>query len=84
MGSIVMVGEKDKEAYEIVESLGGVLRETGEILEKGAWKDLGEWTSQMLKSTAGDVGGMIEKVRFVPYLMAQLKLLMESDINSCR
>ncbi len=63
MGSIVMVGEKDKDAYEIVESLGEVLRETGEILEKGGWKNLGEWMSEMLKSTGGAVGGMIEKVR---------------------
>ena len=63
MGPIVKVGEKDAEAFEILELLAGVLNETGAILKKAGKKDLGEWVKDALVELDGEVGAMIVKVR---------------------
>lgn len=63
MGPAVKVGEKDAEAWEILELLAGVLVETGGILRRAGKKDLGEWVKDALVETGGDVGSMIVKVR---------------------
>lgn len=62
MGPIVKVGEKDPEAFEILELLAGVLNQTGEILKKAGKKDLGEWVKDALVELDGEVGAMIVKV----------------------
>ncbi|KAK4698762.1 hypothetical protein P7C70_g7507, partial [Phenoliferia sp. Uapishka_3] len=62
MGPVVKVGEKDAEAFEILELLVGVLNETGAILKKAGKKDLGEWVKDALIEADGEVGVMIVKL----------------------
>ncbi|GJN90455.1 hypothetical protein Rhopal_003466-T1 [Rhodotorula paludigena] len=43
LGSAVRVGEKDEEAFEVLELLVGVLRETGAVLQREGAASLGVW-----------------------------------------
>ncbi|GAA6042337.1 hypothetical protein JCM8097_003853 [Rhodosporidiobolus ruineniae] len=62
LGSAVMVGEKDDEAFEILGLLEGVLRQTGEVLQREGKASLGEWVVAKLKQTDGDVGKMVAEL----------------------
>lgn len=62
MGPAVKMGEKDEEAWEILELLAGVLTQTGKILKDFGKKNLGEWVKEALLETLGDAEEMIEKV----------------------
>lgn len=63
MGPAVRVGEKDAEAWEVLELLVEVLKGTGEVLKKAGKKDLGAWMKETLVETGGESGAMVEKVR---------------------
>lgn len=62
MGSAVTVGEKDEEAWEVLELLTGVLNETGKVLKGLGKKNLGEWVKEALLETLGDSEELLEKV----------------------
>ncbi|GAA6004047.1 hypothetical protein JCM10207_006531 [Rhodosporidiobolus poonsookiae] len=62
LGAAVRVGEKDAEAWEILELLTGVLNETGGILQGLGKKDLGSWVREKLEQTNGDAGAMVREL----------------------
>jgi hypothetical protein len=62
MGPIVKIGEKDEEAWEILESWTKVLKETGTILKVLKYESLGEWVAETLGETGGDAGAFLVEV----------------------
>lgn len=62
MGPIVKIGEKDEEAWEILESWTRVLKETGAILKVLRNASLGEWVAETLQTTGGDSGAFLVQV----------------------
>lgn len=59
------VGEKDEEAWEVLELVDGVLKETGEVLKKQGKANLGEWVKEKLVETEGDAGRMVVLVSWL-------------------
>ncbi|KAI5481248.1 DUF2419 family protein [Pseudohyphozyma bogoriensis] len=59
LGAAVKVGEKDADAFEVLELLAGTLNETGKVLQKEGKKDLGEWVGAKLDETGGDAPKMV-------------------------
>ncbi|GAA5828048.1 hypothetical protein JCM11251_005709 [Rhodosporidiobolus azoricus] len=62
LGPAVTVGEKDEEAWEVLELLTGVLNETGKVLRQKGKESLGEWVVGELKRTGGDTGEMVHSL----------------------
>ncbi|GAA5893153.1 hypothetical protein JCM6882_003899 [Rhodosporidiobolus microsporus] len=62
LGPAVTVGEKDDEAWEVLELLVGVLNQTGEVLKLLGKDSLGEWIAGELRRTGGDVGEMVHSL----------------------
>ncbi|GAA5859445.1 hypothetical protein JCM1840_004620 [Sporobolomyces johnsonii] len=62
LGSAVKVGLKDEEAWECLELIVGVLKETGEVLKKEGKGNLGQWVSEKLVQTQGDSGEMVKQL----------------------
>ncbi|KAK4050717.1 hypothetical protein OIO90_004939 [Microbotryomycetes sp. JL221] len=69
LGSAVKVGEKDEEAFEVLELLEKALRETGEALQKEGKRSFGEWVRDALVETEAKVEQMLEKIikTFTPF-----------------
>lgn len=63
LGPAVRVGTKDEEAFEVLELLEGVLKETGRVLEGLEMENLGEWIARELERCSGDSSAMIHSVR---------------------
>ncbi|KAI5481262.1 DUF2419 family protein [Pseudohyphozyma bogoriensis] len=59
LGAAVKVGEKDADAFEVLELLAGTLNETGKVLQKEGKKDLGAWLGAKLDETGGDAPKMV-------------------------
>ncbi|KAM0753964.1 hypothetical protein T439DRAFT_378071 [Meredithblackwellia eburnea MCA 4105] len=62
LGPAVKVGEKDNEAWEILELVAGVLTETGQVLKTLGKRDLGQWVKDELIKTEGNEGEMLVKL----------------------
>lgn len=60
-----MVGEKDEEAWEILELACGVLRETGGVLKMEGKGSLGAWVGDKLVETGGDENLMLRLVCYI-------------------
>ncbi|GAA5979927.1 hypothetical protein JCM11641_007588 [Rhodosporidiobolus odoratus] len=59
LGPAVTVGEKDEEAWEILELLANVCVQTGAVLQRESKATLGEWVVAKLNETQGDVAKMV-------------------------
>lgn len=75
MGPAVRVGVKDEEAWEVLQLLSGVCKETGQVLKREGKGNLGEWVGEKLAETEGDAGRMIELVSCVVGLLASEEVL---------
>ncbi|SCV71642.1 BQ2448_3230 [Microbotryum intermedium] len=62
LGPVVKVGEKDDEAFEILELIVRVLNRTGEVLKKEGKEDLGHWVQQALLDVEADSEHMLRKL----------------------
>lgn len=56
------MGEKDAEAWEVLELVCGVLNETGTILKRLGKRSLGEWVEGELTETEADEGEMVRRL----------------------
>lgn len=84
MGPAVRVGEKDAEAWEVLELLVEVLKGTGQVLKKAGKKDLGAWVKDALVETGGEPGAMVEKVRWTNSLVVARCRELTSERSSPR
>lgn len=62
LGSAVRVGEKDEEAFEVLDLLVGVLRETGAVLQQKGAASLGVWVRGALERAEGQAGAFVREV----------------------
>ncbi|SGY62855.1 BQ5605_C007g04744 [Microbotryum silenes-dioicae] len=62
LGPVVKVGEKDDDAFEILELIVRVLNRTGEVLKKEGKEDLGHWVQQALLEVEGESEQMLRKI----------------------
>jgi len=63
LGPAVKVGTKDPDAFEVLELVENVLKETGGVLNELGYESLGEWFKEELCRLNGDSGAMIHSVR---------------------
>lgn len=67
LGSVVRMGVKDEEAFELLELLAEVVVGTGQVLRALGKRDLGQWVKEALAETNGDAGAMVHMVSFAEF-----------------
>jgi len=84
LGPAVKVGTKDPDAFEVLELLEKVLKETGGVLTELGYESLGEWFKEELCRLNGDSGAMIHSVRRHSSKLATFSYPREFKKNSYR